>query len=109
MLVEELKPFIDAEYRTLTDPGNTGLGGFSLGGLASLYLGLKHATVFGKVAVVSPTVRWDNKLIVRSVKALDRKPNTRIWLDIGTGQSSKSQSLESRESVPARCWCQSRS
>ena len=27
MLVEELKPFIDSQYRTLKDPANTGLGG----------------------------------------------------------------------------------
>jgi len=105
MLVEELKPFIDAEYRTLTDPGNTGLGGFSLGGLASLYLGLKHATVFGKVAAVSPTVQWDNKLIVRSVKALDRKPNTRIWLDIGTGEEgSVSDVKDLRDALVKKGW-----
>src|SRR3954464_10805498 len=39
MLVEEIKPFIDGEYRTLTDPNCTGLGGSSLGGLVSVYLG----------------------------------------------------------------------
>src|SRR5579871_4912540 len=42
MLVEELKPFIDRRYRTLKDAAHTGLGGSSLGGLVSLYLGLKH-------------------------------------------------------------------
>jgi predicted alpha/beta superfamily hydrolase len=30
-VVEELKPFIDSTYRTLSDPANTGLGGSSLG------------------------------------------------------------------------------
>jgi predicted alpha/beta superfamily hydrolase len=86
MLVEELKPFIDSEYRTRTDATNTGLGGFSLGGLASIYLGLKYPTVFGKLAVMSPSVWWDNKLIVRNVKALTSKPAMRIWLDIGTDE-----------------------
>src|SRR5437660_12751674 len=37
MLIEELKPLIDSEYRTLTDAPNTGLGGFSLGGFVSIY------------------------------------------------------------------------
>ena len=86
MLVEEVKPLIDSEYRTLTDASNTGLGGTSLGGLVSLYLGLKHPTVFGKLAVMSPSVWWDNKLIIRNVKALTSKPSLKIWLDIGMGE-----------------------
>ena len=36
MLVEELKPFIDREYRTLPGAASTGVGGSSLGGLVSL-------------------------------------------------------------------------
>jgi predicted alpha/beta superfamily hydrolase len=89
MLVEELKPFIDSEYRTLTDPGNTGLGGASLGGIASLHLGLKYPTVFGKLAVMSPSLWWDSKLILRNVKELKSKPALRIWLDIGTGEGQR--------------------
>jgi predicted alpha/beta superfamily hydrolase len=89
MLVEELKPFIDSNYRTLTDPANTGLGGASLGAIASLHLGLKYPTVFGKLAIISPSVWWDNKLMVRNVKELKSKPDLRIWLDIGTGEGQR--------------------
>lgn len=89
MLVEELKPFIDSQYRTLTGPANTGLGGASLGGIASLHLGLKYPTVFGKLAVMSPSVWWDDKVIVRNVKELKSKPDLRIWLDIGTGEGQR--------------------
>ena len=39
-LIEELKPFIDRTYRTRLDADSTGLGGSSLGGLATLVLGL---------------------------------------------------------------------
>ena len=84
MIVEELKPFIDSNYRTLTDAKNTGLGGSSLGGLVSLYLALKYPNVFGRVAVVSPSVWWDNKMILREVEALKKRPRLRIWLDMGT-------------------------
>lgn len=84
MLVEELKPFIDQQYRTLRGPRETGLGGSSLGGLVSLYLGMKYPQVFGKLAVVSPSVWWDNRMIVRDVQALKGKLRTRIWIDIGT-------------------------
>lgn len=84
MLVEELKPFIDAQYRTLRGPKETGLGGSSLGGLVSLYLGMKYPQVFGKLAVVSPSVWWDKRKIVGDVQALGRRPRLRIWMDIGT-------------------------
>ncbi|HEX8707267.1 MAG TPA: alpha/beta hydrolase-fold protein [Pyrinomonadaceae bacterium] len=89
MLTEELKPFIDSEYRTLPDAAHTALGGTSLGGLVSLYLGLKYPTVFGRLAVMSPSVWWDNKMIVGKVKKLTPKPATRIWLDIGTGEGQR--------------------
>ncbi len=86
MLAEELKPFIDGRYRTLPDAGNTGLGGSSLGGLVSLYLGLKHPGTFGKLAVLSPSVNWDDRLILRQVGELRAKPPLRIWLDVGTAE-----------------------
>lgn len=84
MLVEELKPFIDTTYRTHTDAQHTGLGGSSLGGLVSLYLGLKYPHVFGRIAVLSPSVWFANKQIVHYVEALPKKPKLRIWLDMGT-------------------------
>jgi predicted alpha/beta superfamily hydrolase len=90
-LVEELKPFIDNTYRTRKDSAHTGLGGSSLGGLISLYLGLKYPDVFGKLAVVSPSVWWADKQIVKYVAALPRKSHSRIWLDTGTkeGRNAK--------------------
>jgi predicted alpha/beta superfamily hydrolase len=91
LIVEELKPFIDSEYRTLPDRSNTALGGSSLGGLASIYIGLQHANTFGKLAVMSPSVWWANRAILRKVKRLREKPNTRIWLDIGTREGDNPQ------------------
>ncbi len=48
-VVEELKPFIDSTYRTLSDPANTGLGGSSLGGLVTLYMGLHYPRGFRQI------------------------------------------------------------
>lgn len=84
LIVQDLKPFIDSEYRTLTDAGNTAVGGSSLGGLVSLYLGLHHPEVFGKLVVMSPSVWWANRAILRDVRSLRRKLPQKIWLDIGT-------------------------
>lgn len=49
-----LKPYLDQRYRTLPDPAHTGVAGSSMGGLISLYAGLKYPTVFGRVGVFSP-------------------------------------------------------
>lgn len=86
-LVEELKPFIDRTYRTKRGASDTALGGSSLGGLISLHLGLKHSSVFGKLAVLSPSVWWNEQEIVKSVEALPKKLSSRIWLDMGTRES----------------------
>ncbi len=56
-LVEELKPMIDATYRTLPDRENTGVMGSSLGGLISLYIGWKHPDVFSKAGCLSSYLR----------------------------------------------------
>ena len=86
MLAEELKPFIDSEFRTLNGPSDTAVGGASLGGLVTLHLGLKLPGVFGRLAVMSPSVWWDGRVLLKSVRALGAKTAARIWLDIGTGE-----------------------
>lgn len=86
LIVEELKPFIDRTYRTRKEAANTGLGGSSLGGLASLYLGLKYPKVFGKLAVLSPSVWWDYSVILGQVLDLPAKLPLRLWVDIGTDE-----------------------
>ena len=94
MLVEELKPFIDRTYRTRRSAKDTGLGGSSLGGLVSLYLGLKYPHVFGRVAVVSPSVWFANNHIVAFVAALPKKPKVRIWMDIGTREGRNQEEAQ---------------
>ena len=53
-IVETLKPYIDANYKTLVDKNNTAIIGSSMGGLISHYAALKYPNVFGKVGVFSP-------------------------------------------------------
>jgi predicted alpha/beta superfamily hydrolase len=86
MLTEELKPFIDANYRTLPDAPHTGLGGSSLGGLVSLYLARQYPNTFGRIAVLSPSVWWSDRHILKTVNALPHKLPCRIWLDMGTSE-----------------------
>jgi predicted alpha/beta superfamily hydrolase len=88
MLTYELKPFMDRHYRTKRDAANTGMVGSSLGGLLTLHLGLSHPAVFGKLALLSPSVWWDDRWIVRQlVTAVGGRPDLTIWLDVGTHET----------------------
>lgn len=106
LLVEAVKPFIDKRYRTLPGAETTALGGSSLGGLVTLHLGLKQPQVFGKLLVMSPSVWWDEGVILREVEALRAKPATRIWLDIGTreGHVVLAQVRLLRDALIAQGW-----
>lgn len=106
LLVEDLKPFIDSHYRTKTDAKNTGLGGSSLGGLVTMYLGLHYPQVFGKLAVVSPSVWWDNRRILGDVAAFGSKRHARIWLDMGTdeGTNAAADARSLRDALVSKGW-----
>jgi predicted alpha/beta superfamily hydrolase len=106
MLVEEIKPFIDNQYRTLRNPSETGLGGSSLGGLLTIYLGLKYAHTFGILEASSPACDWDSEMIIRYVDSLQRKTRQRIWLTVGTGEPERflSSTRALREALTAKGW-----
>ena len=86
LLVEELKPWVDAHYRTLDGPSHTGVGGSSLGGLVSLYLGLSWPNVFGRLAVLSPSIWWGRGGMLQYVRNMHPEPRPRIWLDVGLAE-----------------------
>jgi len=81
-LAGELKPMIDQAYRTRPGPEWTAAVGSSLGGLISLYLGLEHGDVFGRIGALSPTVMWSGRRIFREWRT-HRRRWTRIYLDAG--------------------------
>jgi predicted alpha/beta superfamily hydrolase len=45
--------------------------------------------VFSRLAVMSPSVWWRNRTILRTVATLGKKPELSIWLDIGTQESTR--------------------
>jgi predicted alpha/beta superfamily hydrolase len=89
LLMEELKPLIDRSYRTRTEAKDTAVGGSSLGGLISLYLGFANPGVFGKIAVMSPSLWWDHRSILNAIAQQSTKPELRIWLDMGTAEGAR--------------------
>ncbi len=94
MVTRELLPFLRAEYRLRSGTGDTGIGGSSLGGLVSLWIGLRHTDIFGKLAVLSPSVWWNHRYILAYLNGvapeLARRP--RIWLDVGDQEGRRTLS-----------------
>lgn len=103
MLLEELKPEIDTRFRT--DPDVLAIGGSSLGGLASLHAALRHPDVFRRAAVMSPSVWWHGRAILKDVEAFDG-PRPRLWLDIGgrEGVEALSDARALRELLKRKGW-----
>ena len=90
-IVGELKPFIDSEYRTLPNEGNTAMGGSSLGGLVTLYLGLKYAQFFSRLAVFSPSIWWNHKSIIGYANEYEGPPWPKMWFSMGSDEARRAQ------------------
>jgi predicted alpha/beta superfamily hydrolase len=92
MLAEELKPYIDGAYRTKPGREHTGIGGSSLGGLVSLYLGLvKHGDIFGRVLAMSPSLWWAKCWLLRHLGEPVRGPKASVWIDAGTAEGANTE------------------
>lgn len=80
-LVGRLKPYVDANYRTLAGPEHTALLGSSLGGVVSFYLAWQYPEVFGMAACMSSTFGYRDDL--RARVATEDKRAVRFYLDSG--------------------------
>jgi predicted alpha/beta superfamily hydrolase len=87
-LLNELKPYVDAHYRTRPEREHTSTGGSSLGGLMALYLGFAATETFGRLMVMSPSLWWDRRKLLQEIRAGQEKLPVRIWLDAGTAEGS---------------------
>jgi len=57
-VAKELIPWVRARYNVTTDPAQTVVGGYSLGGLAAAHVGLRHFNIFGNVLSQSGSFWW---------------------------------------------------
>lgn len=90
-IINSLKPYIDKNYRTLSNKENTYLMGSSMGALISFTILWKHNDVFSKAAALSlPPFAHDDRVFkwLKSIKAPNNK--TSLYIDHGTtGQDKK--------------------
>jgi predicted alpha/beta superfamily hydrolase len=83
-VVNIVKPFIDSNYRTLSDRNNTFAGGSSAGGTISFLLIWNYPSVFSGAICMSPAFKIQNIDIVRDVSGYaGRKKDLVIYIDNG--------------------------
>ena len=87
-LVNELKPQIDATFRTMPDREHTIIGGSSMGGLMSLYAATGYNHVFSRAACLSPSLWTNPKKLLELVEEADVAPGTTIYMDYGSEELS---------------------
>ena len=84
-LLEELIPYVQANYRVHTDRDHRALAGLSRGGGQTLTIGLRHLDLFSRLGVFSSSGNPD---AFKDVAADAKKVNERVklfWMGIGTG------------------------
>ena len=85
-IVETLKPYVDANLRTLPEPEHTGIMGSSLGGLISMYAAVEYQHVFGRAGVLSPSF-WFSSNAYSHVSSTGKNEPMRFYL-LGGEQES---------------------
>ena len=88
-VVDTVKPFIDARYRTRPDRANTAMIGSSLGGLVTHYALLRYPQVFGKAAIFSPSY-WVSNEVYAQTAAHPWPADTRVYFYIGGKEGDES-------------------
>jgi enterochelin esterase-like enzyme len=101
-LANELAPWARQNYYATAQPERTVVAGASLGGLASVFAGLKHPEVFGKVISLSGSFWWkpdgdtQGEWLVREVSAAPKQP-LRLYLEVGLMESFDMQVKTNRD------------
>ncbi|MDP3502494.1 MAG: alpha/beta hydrolase-fold protein [Myxococcales bacterium] len=103
-LVEELKPAVDREYRTLPARERTVVIGSSLGGLISVYAGVQKPDVFGNIGAMSPSTWWDNRWILGSVAGLRASPLRPLKVYVDSGNAGTSMDDVTNTAALAQAW-----
>jgi len=93
-LIEVLKKEIDLKYRTLSDKENTGIMGSSMGGVISLYAGLKYNNVFSRIGAVSGSYFVALESMLNAIETSDLKNINKLYMDIGTKEAGVGENTD---------------
>lgn len=83
-IVETVKPYIDANYRTWRHREATAIGGSSMGGLMSVFAVLRYNKWFSKAACVSPAMGFVMRQMRAEALKAELDADTRIFFSWGS-------------------------
>jgi predicted alpha/beta superfamily hydrolase len=85
-LEHELIPFVDRTWRTV--PTDRGLLGHSYGGLFAIYALEQRPALFKRIIAASPSLDWDNRLLLTAARDRLRRLSTPVRLDLSVADES---------------------
>ena len=86
-IVEELKPAIDREFRTIPFRECTGIAGSSMGGIMALYGAVHYNRWFSKAACVSTAMGFCMRPLMKDMRQSTVDPDTRVYLSWGSREA----------------------
>ena len=91
--LQEFKPFVDSECRTLPDRDHTFIAGSSMGGLMSLYALFRYNDVFSRAAALSPSIWVAPDRLKALVARAKLWPDTVLYMDYGSEEMGNHKSM----------------
>jgi predicted alpha/beta superfamily hydrolase len=88
-IFETLVPRLARDYGTRTDFAGVAMGGSSLGGLATVAIARQFPGRAGKLLIMSPSVWWDDRVVLERLRRVALRPPPRVWLDIGAHEGTR--------------------
>lgn len=85
-IVNTLKPYIDANFRTLSGRQTTGIAGSSMGALISMYAFSERQDVFAKAGILSPAFWFANNQPANHVASHPKQGNSRVYFLAGADE-----------------------
>ena len=86
-ILNQVKPMIDREYRTIPFRECTGIAGSSMGGLMAIRGAVHYNRWFSKAACVSSAIGFCPDAVLEDVYATQVDPDTRVYLSWGSREA----------------------
>ncbi len=97
-VVNKVKPWIDARYRTKKEASSTIIAGASLGGLMSYFMLMEYPTVFGAAIVFSPSF-WVNEIVYTLHEGNENLSNQKIYFNAGELETPTVESIQKMQDI----------
>ena len=98
-IIHEIKPIIDAEYRTYPFRECTAIGGSSMGGIMALYGVIHYNQWISKAACISTAMGFCMPGLMKDLKESPMDSDTRIYLSWGTKEAYGLKDIHSEDTT----------